>query len=63
MKKLILHFHLGYSGGGVKIEGGVDLSMVYGTPFYSSGLIIEEKHPETRLCTRIVYVCHGFYYD
>ncbi len=31
MKKLILHFHLGCSGGGVKIEGGVDLSMIYGT--------------------------------
>ncbi len=30
MKTLILHFHLGCSGGGVKIEGGVDLSILYG---------------------------------
>jgi hypothetical protein len=30
VKTLILHFHLGCLGGGVKIEGGVDLSILYG---------------------------------
>jgi hypothetical protein len=52
VKELIFNIHLGCSGG-AKIEGGVKLSILYGTPEAVNDDSATIHNP----------VCHGFYYD